>query len=83
MAVRATIRTWGNSLALRIPKVVSRDLGIEKNSTIEMSVDDGLLVIAPVSGRKKRLQAMLKKITPENLPDRKEPFGRSVGREAW
>jgi antitoxin MazE len=82
VVIKGTIRTWGNSLAVRIPKVVSEDLGIEENTQINMAVDDGLLVITPVSGRKKRLQKMLKQITRENLPDSKEPFGQSLGREA-
>jgi len=81
VVVKGTIRTWGNSLAVRIPKIVSEDLGIEANTTISMLVDDGLLVITPVSGRKKRLQKMLNQITRENLPDTKEPFGPPVGRE--
>ena len=80
--VKGTIRTWGDSLAVRIPKIISEDLGIEENTVINTAVDDGLLVITPVSGRKKRLQKMLKQITRENLPDSREPFGRSVGREA-
>lgn len=82
MVIKGTIRTWGNSLAVRIPKIVSEDLGIEDNTLINMVVDDGLLVIKPVSGRKKRLQRMLKLITSENLPDSRSPFGQSVGREA-
>jgi hypothetical protein len=36
-----------------------------------------------VSGSKKQLRMLLKKITHQNLPDTKEGFGRSVGREAW
>jgi len=81
--MKTTVQTWGNSLALRIPKVISEDLGIGKNSVIKMTVDDGILVITPVSGRKARLQKMLEKITPDNLPAEKEPFGPSVGREWW
>jgi len=45
-------------------------------------VVDGPLV-KKVSGNKKRLQMVLKKITRQNLPDDKEAFGGSVGREAW
>jgi hypothetical protein len=36
-----------------------------------------------VSASKKRLRMILKKITRQNLPDGKEAFGASVGREAW
>ncbi len=83
MILKGTARKWGNSLAVRIPKTVSEDLGIEENAAISMLIDDGSLVITPVSGRKKRLQKALDRITHENLPDEKEPFGQSVGRERW
>jgi len=83
LILKGTARKWGNSLAVRIPKIVSEDLGIEENAAISMLIDDGSLVITPVSGRKKRLQKALNRITHENLPDEKEPFGKSVGRERW
>ena len=82
MIIKSTVRTWGNSLAVRIPKIVSEDLGIEDNSAVTITVDDGLLVITPISGCKKRLQRMLRQITRENLPNLRPPFGRRVGREA-
>lgn len=77
------MQTWGNSLALRIPKAVSEDLGFKKNSTVELKVDGGLLVVVPRSGRRARLQKLLAQITPENLHDKKEWFGQPVGREVW
>ena len=83
MVVKGTIRAWGNSLALRIPKTVSEELGIEEDATISMAVEDGLLVITPTKGHRKSLDKMLKRITAENLPDTKESFGRPVGRESW
>ncbi len=83
MALKGTARKWGNSLAVRIPKTVCEDLGIVENAAISMLIDDGSLVITPVSGRNKRLQKALKRISRENLPDEKEPFGKSVGRERW
>ncbi|MBC5823529.1 MAG: AbrB/MazE/SpoVT family DNA-binding domain-containing protein [Candidatus Eremiobacteraeota bacterium] len=81
--MKTTIRTWGNSLALRIPRTVSEDLGIAKNTAVNIMVDGGLLIVTPVSGRTARLQKMLKRITPDNLPDEKELFGKAVGRELW
>jgi antitoxin MazE len=82
MPIKSTIRTWGNSLAVRIPKSVSEDLGIGANAAITMSIDDGALVIAPVTSRKKRLQKLLSQITEDNLPEKKA-FGRPIGREMW
>jgi antitoxin MazE len=81
--MKSTIQTWGNSLALRIPKAMSEDLGIKKDASVDLTVEDGLLVVTPRSGRRARLKKMLALITPENMPDEREPFGKSVGREAW
>jgi antitoxin MazE len=81
--MRTTIQTWGNSLALRIPKAMSEDLGIKKDAAVDLAVQDGLLVVTPRSGRRARLKKMLALITPENMPEEREPFGKRVGREAW
>ena len=81
--MRTTIQTWGNSLALRIPKAMSEDLGIKKDTAVDLAVQDGLLVVTPRSGRRARLKKMLALITPENMPEEREPFGARVGREAW
>ena len=36
---------WGNSLALRVPKLVAQEIGASDGKTAEMSVRDGKLVI--------------------------------------
>lgn len=82
MVVRGTIRAWGNSLAVRIPRIVSEELGIKENSSISMSVREGLLVIRPTKGHRKSLDKMLKQISANNLPATKEAFGQAVGRES-
>lgn len=81
--MKSTIQIWGNSLALRIPKTLSEDLGIKKDTIVELTVDEGLLLVTPRTGRKARLRKMLALITPENTPKEKEPFGKSVGKELW
>jgi antitoxin MazE len=43
--MRATIQKWGNSLALRIPKVFSKELGIEEATAVEMRVDNSVLIV--------------------------------------
>jgi len=41
------IKKWGNSLALRIPKDIAKTLHIENNTTLELSIKNGALVIKP------------------------------------
>ena len=43
----ATVNRWGNSLSLRIPRIIVQDLGIKENSVVEMSVVNGKLVVIP------------------------------------
>ena len=39
---------WGNSLAVRIPKVIGTGCGIEENSSVEISLRDKQIIIMPV-----------------------------------
>ena len=43
--MKVAFQKWGNSLALRVPKVVAQEIGAGDGKTAEMSVRDGKLVI--------------------------------------
>jgi antitoxin MazE len=73
------IARWGNSLALRIPKPVADRLGLGEGGVVELTVDEGQLVVRP-RAVEPRLDELLAGITPENLP---ESFDDApVGQEA-
>jgi antitoxin MazE len=76
------IRKWGNSLALRIPQSVAREIGLSQDSSVEISLVDGKLVIAPVIKRKLTLAKLLAQVTDENIHHEVDT-GSTVGREAW
>lgn len=76
-----TIRKWGNSLALRIPKALAVEAGLEDNSEVDVSLVDGSLVITPISTGEE-LATMLERITDENLHPEVE-FGDVEGLETW
>ena len=42
--MKVAFQKWGNSLALRVPKVVAEEIGASDGKTAEMSVRDGKLV---------------------------------------
>ncbi|HYF23161.1 MAG TPA: AbrB/MazE/SpoVT family DNA-binding domain-containing protein [Caulobacteraceae bacterium] len=46
--MRAAVRRMGNSSGVIIPKPLLAELGTEAGDEIDMTVRDGLLVIAPV-----------------------------------
>jgi antitoxin MazE len=46
--MRTIVRTWGNSLAIRIPRVIAEDVAIHDGSLVDLFIRDGAVVITPV-----------------------------------
>ncbi len=80
--MQTTIRKWGNSLGLRIPKSFAEEVGVEAGSEVDLSVEDGELIIRPNRGPKYSLKDLLRGISVENVHQEVET-GDPVGREAW
>ncbi len=80
--MKTRVQKWGNSLALRIPKSFAIEVGLEKETTVEMSQADGKLIITPVTKPKLNLKQLLAKVTRKNL-HREVDTGRATGNEAW
>ncbi len=78
----ATVQKWGNSLALRIPSSLAKDVRLSRGSVVELAVVEGALVVRPRSGRKYSLARLLRCITKENLHAERD-WGGPKGREAW
>ena len=74
------ILKWGNSLGLRIPKSFAKELDIEPNSEVDITVKDGRLIIRPVPRPAYDLVELLADVTQDNLHDEVE-FGEPTGRE--
>ena len=75
-----SIKKWGNSLALRIPKDIAQTLHIENNSTLELSIKDGALVIEPQKST--LLESLVSRIDVNNLHVEVDT-GKVVGNEEW
>lgn len=80
--MRTKIQKWGNSLGLRIPKSFAEEAEVEAGSEVNLSVEDGELVIRPIRKPKYRLADLLRKVTPDNVHEEIET-GDPVGREIW
>jgi antitoxin MazE len=80
--VETKIQRWGNSLGLRIPKALAVEAQVEAGSTVDLTVEEGKLIVRPVSPRTYDLDALLAGINARNLH---EPVDTDapVGREAW
>ncbi len=78
----ATVAKWGNSLAIRIPQNLAKEINLTEGSEIDLSVVDGTLVIKPRSQKRYSLDELIKEITPENLHTEIDS-GIAVGNEVW
>ena len=76
------VQKWGNSLGLRIPKPFAQEMGIEPNSSVDIALADGKLVITPVVDPALTLAQLLAKVTDGNLHGEVDP-GPAVGLEVW
>ena len=75
----ATIQKWGNSLALRIPLAVAKQIQVQEGDPVVLKVSASGLTVKPVPKRLK-LDDLLDKVTPENLHPATD-WGADMGRE--
>ena len=61
------IGKWGNSLAIRIPQSVAARVGITLNATVELTLQDGQLVVSLVRPPGAELDDLLARVTEDNL----------------
>ena len=78
----STIQKWGNSLAIRIPKAIARDVQLENGSKVNITVREGTVIIAPAKKSKYELDELLKGVSKKNI-HRSVDTGPAVGREVW
>jgi antitoxin MazE len=80
--VETRVKMWGNSLALRIPKLLAAEVGLEPDSPVEISLVDKKLVVTPLAGPSRTLESLLAQVTEDNL-HREVDTGPVVANEAW
>lgn len=80
--MKTRVQKWGNSLALRIPKSFANEVGLQRETSVEVSLANGKLVITPVAKPKPTLKHLLAKVSKENLHHEVDT-GSAVGNETW
>lgn len=78
-SMKAVIRTWGNSLAVRIPRAFAIHMGIDSGKEVELFLEPNGLRISPTQHD---LDALLAQVTPENIHG-EMLTGSAVGTEVW
>jgi antitoxin MazE len=56
-SMRASVRKLGNSAGVIIPRSMLTELGLTAGASVEMTLDDGRLVLAPVREKRRALWA--------------------------
>jgi antitoxin MazE len=78
----ATVARWGNSLAIRLPQHLAKEIHLTEGVEVDLVVIDGNLIIKPRIRKRYTLEDLIAAITPENLHTEVES-GLVVGNEAW
>ena len=79
MGTQSHISQWGTSLAVRIPKPLAEEWGVQVGSAIEMTTDGERLMLTK---KAYDLDELLSRVTTENLHSEWET-GSAQGKELW
>lgn len=80
--VRTKIVKWGNSLGLRIPRAFAEEVRVAEGTPVDLTLEDGRLVIRAVPEGEWTLDGLLAGVTTGNLHAAVDT-GDAVGRESW
>jgi antitoxin MazE len=80
--MKATVKKWGNSAAVRIPASVMHATHLALDEVVEVREEKGRIVIEPVRQKAYVLADLLKRITSKNLHQAVD-FGPPEGKEVW
>lgn len=76
----ATVQKWGNSLALRIPAAVAREIRVREGDAVKLKISASGLTLKPVP-RHPGLDDLLEGVNAGNLHPATD-WGPDLGREA-
>jgi antitoxin MazE len=76
------VAKWGNSLAVRIPQHLAKEIELMAGGEVEIVAIDGNLVIKPKRQKQYSLDELIAGITPDNLHGSIDT-GSSLGEEIW
>lgn len=80
--MKTKVARWGNSFAVRLPKSAVERLGLKNGTPIELTAEDGRLLLTPQHAADPELAKLIARITPKNRHAETD-WGQPVGREIW
>jgi antitoxin MazE len=78
--MEAVVKKWGNSLGIRIPNLIVRELSLKDGSCVEINDRGNEIIIKPI--QKNSLSEMLSNIHEQNMHEAVDAIG-PVGKEMW
>ena len=79
--MRSQLVRWGNSVAIRVPKAILEQSGMQEGDVVEFGAKKGA-ILAKVAKGKPTLEDLVGRITPENKHEAVD-WGKPRGREVW
>ena len=80
--MRTKVQKWGNSLAIRIPKLFAQNIRLRNDDRVELLIENGKLIISPIIDEEYTLEELLSGVTVDNLHSEID-MGKPVGKEIW
>jgi antitoxin MazE len=78
--MHSQVRKWGNSLGVRIPKILAQKLHLTSGSDIELRAEDQRIIISKTNSE---LDNLLDGINSTNCHSEKFEDDENMGSESW
>lgn len=75
------VSMWGNSLGIRIPQTIIKQVSLHEGALINISLEDNKIILTPARP-KYTLDELLKDAKPDMQHDELD-WGEPVGEENW
>lgn len=75
------VATWGNSLAVRLPRALAEEAAVKDGDAVEVTIEQGAIVVRPAKKRY-TIEELVQGITPRNRHPETD-WGPPVGKEVW
>ncbi len=80
--MQLTLKQWGNSNGVLLPKELMRQAGIKKNDTLDAEVIDGKIILTP-GFRHRSLSERIAEFDGKLELSGEYDWGEPVGNEVW
>jgi antitoxin MazE len=80
--MKTRVQKWGNSIALRIPRSFADDLRLAHNTLVEITLDQGRMVVTPVV-ESPTLEHLLAEVSDEQLHDEHDTEASAGNTDGW